>query len=77
MKVRRKIVELAEVSRATIAGAIGTDNPEAVAQVPYLTIEGIQAVAPTAMQQDERQPITFIAIVDLYQTNAGNKWGRL
>jgi hypothetical protein len=74
MKVRRKIVELVEVSRAPIALAIGTDNPEAVAQVHYLTIEGIQAVAPAAMQQEQRQPITFIAIVDLYRTEGGNKW---
>jgi hypothetical protein len=74
MKVRRKIVELADVSRATIARAIRADNPEVMAQVLSLTIEGIQAVAPAAMQQDERQPFTFIAIVNLYRTGGGNMW---
>jgi hypothetical protein len=74
MKVRRKLVE---VSRAAIAGAIGTYYSEAVPKFLYLTVERIQAVAPAAMQQEERQPITFIAKVDLYRANAGNKWGRL
>jgi hypothetical protein len=77
MKVRRKIIEFVEMSRAAIARAIGTYNSEAVPKFLYLTVERIQAVAPAAMEQEERQPITFIAIVDLYRTNAGNKWGRL
>lgn len=42
MKVRRKIVEFAEVSRAAIARAIGTYYSEAVPKFLYLTVESIQ-----------------------------------
>jgi hypothetical protein len=77
MKVCRKITERVQVSGATVPTAIGTDHPDARAKFLYLAIERIQGVSPAAMQQDERRPCAFIAIVDLYRTNAGNKWGRL
>jgi hypothetical protein len=56
--------------------AVGTDQSELVAKFLYLAVERIQAVSPAAMQQDQWQPFAFIAIEDLYRTNAGNKRGR-
>jgi len=77
MKVYREIRKPLQVIRATIAAAVRTDHPEIVAKLFDLAIEGIQAVSPAAMQQDYRRAFAFVAIINFYRTNTGNKQRRL
>jgi hypothetical protein len=53
MEIRGKMVQ---ALRTPVSGAIGYDNSEAVAQLIDLSIERVNLVAPSSVQEYKRRP---------------------
>src|ERR1044072_449573 len=71
VEVGRKIVD--DSRRCAVAAAIRTNNSEVTAQLLDLAVEGIQTVAPTAVQQNQRRSLAVVSVVNVYRTNTGRQ----
>ena len=62
-----------DTTRPSVAGAIGNDEAILARERLELPIEGVDLVAPAAVQHDDRMPRSGVAVMKAHRRDAGRK----
>jgi hypothetical protein len=68
--------EALEPGRLPVAGAVGDENAEIALEVRRLAVEGIDAVAPAGVKEDEREALADPSVVQADGRDSGREGRR-